>query len=499
MNFVTRRPLWNRPVLLVLFLFTIGSLLLLRGGEETAVSATNHSQAVLQQGEEPPFYTYLPLIANRHDTSLPTPVFGVQAYGSTLTTNKYFDDMIDSGTTWVRIPVLWNSAEPERLNPPKDYNWTTIDRALSAARADAGNLQIIATINLAPEWAAPGPKAPIYNHALPDFAQFVQAVVERYNGNGINDAPGSPVVTHWEFYNEPDAGARPGDIRWGESGDKYAQMLAAVYPAVKAANPQAQVVFGGIAYDWFQDQNGPFVREFLDDVLTAGGGNYFDIMNFHSYPVFSKNWNGQGANAGPGLLEKANFIRNKLQNEYGVYKPMIITEAGWHSNNPQNHPSNHDIQARYVVQLFTQSLAADLDVMIWWMLQDPGGGYWDNGLVTNATPPVRKLSYTVFQNMVEEMSTTHYQRRLPLSQTGNSKLEAYQFVDWVHRRTLYIAWLNPVNGSETHPLLIPATSVTVKAMEGNVLFTIKDGADGVLDGKVTVHVGSRPIYIEVSH
>jgi hypothetical protein len=450
---------------------------------------------------QPPYveYTYLPLINNRHDPSLSTPIFGTQLYGSTQTNSRYFDDLIDSRTTWVRIPVLWNTVEPERLDYPKEYNWTSVDRALSAARADAGNLNIIATINHAPTWAAQTPKAPIYNHALDDFVSFVQAVVERYNGNGINDAPGSPVITHWEIYNEPDAGPRPGDIRWGESGDKYAEMLAAVYPAIKTANPQAQVVFGGIAYDWFQEQGGPFVRSFLDDVLQAGGGNYFDIMNFHSYPVFSTNWTGQGAEGGPGLLEKANYIRSKLQNEYDLDKPMIVTEAGWHSNSPLAHPSNQEIQARYVVQFFTQSYAADLDTMIWWMFNDPGGGYWDNGLVTNASPPVRKLSFTVFQNMVEEMSTTHYQRRLSLAETGNESLEVYQFVDWVQQRNLYIAWLNPVNGSQTHPLLLPAAEATVKSMEGNVMFTIGDSDDGIADGKVTVHVGSRPIYIEVSH
>jgi hypothetical protein len=493
------RPAQQRLASSMLVFVTISLFALVLLGRETAVSAVPANQTIQNQVAEQTSRTYLPLSMNRYDASLPTPLFGVQLYGNTLPNNKYFDDLVDSGATWVRIPVMWNSAEPERLDPPKEYNWTAIDRALSAARTDNGNLQIIGTITHAPEWAAPGIKAPIYDEMLPDFVQFVQAVVERYNGDGINDALGSPVVTYWEFYNEPDAGERPGDLRWGESGDKYAEMLAAVYPAVKAANPQVKVVFGGIAYDWFQDQGGPFVREFLDDVLAAGGGQYFDIMNFHSYPAFSLNWTGQGPEGGPGLLEKSNFIRNKLQNEYGLYKPMIITEAGWHSNNPPNHPSNPEIQARYVVKLFTQSIAADIDVMIWWMFYDPGGGYWDNGLVTNATPPARKLSYTVYQNIVEELSTTHYQRRLPPSETGNAKLEAYQFTDWVHQRTLYIAWLNPVNGNEGHPLLIPATAATVKSMEGNLIGVIMDGDDGIIDGKVTVTIGSRPIYIEVKH
>ena len=487
---------WKQLASLISVVALLSLLTAMWPNGETSVFATTPSQSELSIGTN---QTYLPILMNRYDTTLGTPIFGVQTYGNTLPSNKYFEHMIDSGTTWVRVPVMWRSAEPERLDPPKQYNWSSIDNALSAARADRGNLKIVATITHAPEWAAPGIKAPIYDHALDDFVMFVEALVRRYNGDGIDDAPGSPVVTHWEFYNEPDAGERPGDLRWGESGDQYANMLAAVYPAVKAANPQAQVVFGGLAYDWFQDQGGPFVREFLDDVLAAGGGNYFDIMNFHSYPAFSSNWTGQMGTNGPGLLEKANFIRNKMENEYGVFKPMINTEAGWRSNSTPTSPSNEDIQARYVVQLFAQSYAANLDLMIWWMLYDPGGGYQDYGLVTRDDEPVRKLSFTVYQNMVEEMSTTHFTRRLPLAETGHERMEVYQFNDWVKQRTLYVAWLNPVNGNQTQPLQLPTAVATIKSMEGNVIGVVADGDDGIIDGYVTIDVGSRPIYIEANH
>ena len=69
------------------------------------------------------------------------------------------------------------------------------------------------------------------------------------------------------------------------------------------------MLLGGIAYDWFYDQNnGNFNRYFLDDVLTAGGGDYFDIMNFHQYPAFASNWLPPGSE-GPGLIEKTLALR----------------------------------------------------------------------------------------------------------------------------------------------------------------------------------------------
>ncbi len=131
-------------------------------------------------------------------------------------------------------------------------------------------------------------------------------LAERYDGDRVNDAPGSPIITYFEMYNEPDGNSLPEVRRWGHYGARYAQMLAAIYPAIKTANPNAKVLLGGIAYDGFEDKGGQFVRSFLDDVLNAGGGDYFDIMNFHAYPAFRGSWT---PGKGSGLLEKANAIR----------------------------------------------------------------------------------------------------------------------------------------------------------------------------------------------
>jgi hypothetical protein len=171
----------------------VGLLVAQEDGVKTAVSAQSSAQTTVTNPENAELY--LPIVLHRYDGSLGLPIFGVQMYNDTRPNSKYYSALIDSGATWVRIPVIWSDVEPERLTP-KQYNWTSVDRALAAARADYGNIQIIGTIYYAPVWAAPDhPRAVLYNHALPDLAQFVKALAERYSGNGINDAPGSPVVT----------------------------------------------------------------------------------------------------------------------------------------------------------------------------------------------------------------------------------------------------------------------------------------------------------------
>jgi hypothetical protein len=452
-----------------------------------AGSALTHSEETSVPGQ-----TFIPLILRNFTSAHPRPVFGVQMYGDTSTASKYHQSLVDSGATWVRVPVLWSTIEPEDVDPV-DYAWNVPDKTLSAARSGMGGFQLVATIASAPNWAATFPNGPIHPDKLPEFAEFVGAVVERYDGDGFEDAPDSPTIDHWEFYNEPDGGSASGGVRWGDHGEAYAQMLASVYGAVKSANPKAQVLLGGIAYDWFEDQNGPFVRAFLDDVFEAGGGEFFDVMNFHYYPAFSYNW----ASTGPGLLEKTQHIRGKL-GEYGyANKPIVITEAGWYRDDDSVPPSTPEIQSSYVVELFTQSLAADVKVMIWWMLYDPGTFYSDYGLVSNDAQPVATPSLGAFRTAVGQLSAATFEHRLTTTETGASDMEAYRFDDPLNQRKVLVAWLDPIDTGNTRTLQLPAEEATVYDMYG-ASHLVTDGADGKSDGKIKVKVGRQPIYIGVA-
>lgn len=464
---------------------SIVTLALILSGIAIIVGLPGPSSATVSSESVEP--VFLPLVAKSYDYSLTTPILGVQIYGSST---PHVPDMLDAGTSWVRTMISWSSVQPT----PDTFNWGGTDATITAAALE-NQLHLIVTITSAPSWAAEYPNGPIYEDQLDAFAEFVYRLVERYNGNGVNDAPGSPVVTYWEFYNEPDANNGnevPHHAYWGNYGDKYAEMLSVVYPAVKAANPHAKVVFGGIAYDWFVDQGGQFVREFLDDVLDAGGGDYFDIMNFHSYPAFSHYW----ANQGPGLYEKAQHIREKLQ-ERGLDKPLINTEAGWHSDiDDPHHPSTPEIQARYVTQLIAQSMAADLDIMIWWMLYDPGSFYPNYGLVTREGE--RKPAFYAFQTAAAQFNTAHFERLLTVEEMGGATdMQAYKFIDYVYNRRMYVAWTNPINASNERPLQLTASQATVKDIYGNA-HIVYDGDDGVIDGRVTITITNDPVYIEIN-
>ena len=97
---------------------------------------------------------------------------------------------------------------------------------------------------------------------------------------------------------------------WGYFGhqpEAYVELLQAVYHPIKSEDAEAQIVFGGLAYDAWTGTGGPFVEDFLDKVLLNGGSDHFDVMNFHYYPVFDKVW----APYGNGIIGKTNYLRRK--------------------------------------------------------------------------------------------------------------------------------------------------------------------------------------------
>lgn len=439
--------------------------------------------------------------------------YGFQLYGTTGEDTTLHKDFVDSGATFFRNEVAWAGAEPSNTTPD-NFNWTSIDSV--AAVVSQQCYTMVMTILGNPSWASPDPEGVIPTENLPEFAEFLGALVERYDGDGNNDAPGSPQVLYFELYNEPDSGPAGALQRWGEHGKEYAAMLKAVYPAMKAANPRVNVVFGGIAYDFFTDtdpdipaNNGPFVRRFFEDALANGAGDYFDIMNYHFYPLFGVNWTDDYLMDGPSLVKKTEAIR-ALMTKYGVDKPIIITEMGWHNNAMYPHGSDV-LQVRMVVQLYAQSIVADIPMATWWPLSDLGGAFLqDSGLVTtiiDGSPPVRKPAYSAFQGLTREFADVRFVKRIVEKEWINNVV--YEFYDEANQRTIYVAWTNPTDptnvwGSKERPYVDTTTAANIR-LDGKsatvydafwqVKGTANDADDGRTDGRFPVAINGNPVFI----
>ena len=192
-----------------------------------------------------------------------------------------------TGADWVRTGFDWRNTEKVRGS----YTWSR-DGIVSAFRAEG--MQVLGVLAYSPSWAVdPACHAAYGGKCAPtdpaDFARFAAAAAERYDGDGIADAPGSPVVHAWEIWNEPNLAGF-----WRPSPDPaaYTRLLAAATKAVRAAAPSATVVSAGLS-----PAGGSFAPvEFLRAMYAAGAAGSFDALGFHPYtypaaPAKLASWN----------------------------------------------------------------------------------------------------------------------------------------------------------------------------------------------------------------
>jgi hypothetical protein len=410
-----------------------------------------------------------------------------------------------SGACWSRVRIDWAEIQPE---PPAPHMfWTYHDEKLRLV-AEAG-VRLIVIVDGVPEWAGNPPFGPIDRKRLDEFSRFLTALVSRYKEPPYN-------VLHWELFNEPDLTTSDGvPAGWGLMADRYAEMLAVAYPAIKAADPQAKVLMGGVAYDWFTEYGGPFYRYFPDDVVLAGGGENLDVINFHYFPPFAKEWERWDPNSedrrsgrlpaptcgivddaqgivyeagGIDLIAKTSHFRNRLATCYGLNKPTWVTELA--ESGHAGDPASLAKQARYVIQGYARGLAAGAENITWYALISPPYDPFGQGLLYSYSGAPKPAFYA-YQTMTRELAGYTY--AYTLTAEG---VEAYIFRNpQQHEKT--VAWsLDP-----EEPVLlafIGASDLRVVDRNGNVKF-VEDGragdADGTTNGSVSLRTTADPLFV----
>ena len=254
------------------------------------------------------------------------------------------DLVAQAGAYWVRRnSLLWSAVEPNE----GDRNWGALAKLeQELLEASKRGLQVVLVVSSTPQWAQKVPGSfcgPVAEDKLLSFARFMNDVVKRYSAAPYN-------IQYWEIWNEPDIAPNkvpPDSIYgcWGDDTDAYygggyyAEMLKQVYPQVKAANPQAQVLVGGLLLDC--DPVNPPVGEqcipagYLEGILRSGGGDFFDGVSYHAYDYYTgpfeygnQNWNSNWDSSGPVVIAKARFLRSVLAAYHYPDKFILNSEAG---------------------------------------------------------------------------------------------------------------------------------------------------------------------------
>jgi hypothetical protein len=262
---------------------------------------------------------------------------------------------LSTGAIWDRWPLYWYNIEQE----PDIFNWTYQDTAVKGIVSHGLNLNALllgtpgfyhtgrpAAQPLQPTPTSPaispmaldqiqtgvpaGLQEPVFNddsdipgpekkiNSDNKWARFVELAVNRYKPGGLiaqeENWSAGVGVTHWEMWNEPDL------IEfWDGSVEDYARLLKVGYLVAKHADPNAQVIFGGLADVYSSPWDIPYltaVLEIYDDDPLAQNYNYFhDITAIHNYSYSYRSW-------------RATFIAQRRLNARNLDNEIWLNESG---------------------------------------------------------------------------------------------------------------------------------------------------------------------------
>jgi hypothetical protein len=409
-------------------------------------------------------------------------VFGVET--TDFTTTDGVVTMIKGGATWVRYNyILWSDLQPDENLSPDWSRLATLKQQLEELSKQ--QVKVILVVRNTPGWAQKYQDSicgPIAENKLPAFAQFMHDLVMQLSASPYD-------VMYWEIGNEPDAPVRfvtnPDDTYgcWGEPGQSdygggyYGQMLKQVYPAIKMADPQAQVLIGGLLLDCdpdhpIYDSQGHLKdctsSRFLEGILVNGGGDYFDVASYHAYDYFNDlgdyqnpNWIATSYTTGPSSFVKDQFIRSVLAEHGFTNKVLINTETALVCTNPACAENNSVVKinfettkAYYVAVDYAFAIVNGISTRIWYDID----GTWRNaGLLYNRNP---LPAYYAFKIASAELGKAKYSN--VLSQYPGIK--GYQFT-----RNNWVIWFLWSIDGKSHTLTLPRPPVFAIDSLGNAV------------------------------
>ena len=259
-----------------------------------------------------------------------------------------------------------NSATSPHLS-----QWALKERGGDFSRSDA-YLRLLFSRGIEPivvigPW--PGNRTALYTDTyipsdLAAYRAYVTAVVERYDGDGEADVLGEGTrVRFWEVDNEPDlhhrvlpAGAAPPRQPF-LTPDQYAAVYAETSAAVRASDPSAVLLNGGL-FDTGNAQGAAYLRA-VEKALETRGVPSFDALSVHAY------FDDQGGEGFLRAMDAAQSLANG--------RPVFVTETGVPSDGRKAW-ADEDWQARMLAFVLGESLARGVEGVYWQGLVGPPGG-----------------------------------------------------------------------------------------------------------------------------
>jgi hypothetical protein len=278
-----------------------------------------------------------------------------------------FKEAAAVGGSVIRVDIALANVFPSASGSP---DWSGVDQYMLLARRY--HLRVLADLLSTPMFMVD--PACAASRTLSYLCPPISAVAWGRDA-GLIAAHTRGVIDDFEIINEPDGG-------WAFYGtpEQYAQILAASYQAIHAADPHAQVVLGGLmniaSHAW------------IDAVLAtpgADGLHRFDIANIHIRT--------RAAAAGATVRAWRRYFADK-----GFSRPLWVTETGYPADpawqTDPGYQGGSRAQARWLTAAVPAMICAGAAMVFVTERDALTGPYASEGFLRTSDPLTADPAYT---------------------------------------------------------------------------------------------------------
>ncbi len=326
-----------------------------------------------------------------------------------------------------------------------------------------------------------------------DFGRAVAAIVERYDGDGVEDMPGLiEPIRHWEIFDGYAPAANP--QRWAGCGvELYGRYLTNAWQIAHASTPHATILCSSLT-GRPDATNGWYLTSLLAHEWVRP---CIDAIPYHSYLERSV-WT-NGTQQLPQYLFARQFMAY-LADQGLDSRTVWATETDFRSTYTQNLTTgvtnSQADNARFLARSYPFALAAGIDRLLYAELEyDPAFPAELNWAVLTDTNLNRRASFYVYQKLIEKLEGF---QRAHLDDFGNDNLGAC-FIG-ANGQPVQVVW----NTSErTERVRVPVGPV----LEARVTRAVPDAFDNthatwtvtsvtLTNGTCDVDASGTPVYVE---
>ena len=291
--------------------------------------------------------------------------------------------MFDAGVNWIRIGQYENSSDYTSWDwieqkrgvyaiPPglDDYVDSLVDNGVKVqVQLHYGNPMYTSPSGIRPDAITPEPGSfhnadrslysifwpPKTPDQIEGFAKYTKFVVNHFRGR----------IQYYALWNEQDI------TYWNPIGnpEEYGHLLKAFIPAVHETDPQAKVIYGGLA-----DPSSDYARRSLDACQCAAG---IDVFAYHTYPGYGQNLNPESMDYGAYGPDSPANLREAVLNYPGIRKDIPFWDDEFNSI-PSWTGSDESVQAKYVPRGLIYNWAAGVRTFVWLLAAGTDGNEYDD-------------------------------------------------------------------------------------------------------------------------